>query len=135
MQTSSNETTPSDVEDDDDDDVDDVTNNEEHMDETDFSIAKIIMPRNNLDNRKTNVFCCGDTKGGGVLNKLLGVQSNQKKKPNGPGQAVQVVTNEFGVTEILDEDEVVGLLKYSIITFLVNCLAIFSDEIQEIQSS
>ncbi|XP_013115948.1 nicotinamide/nicotinic acid mononucleotide adenylyltransferase 1 isoform X1 [Stomoxys calcitrans] len=103
MQTSSNETTPSDV-DDDDDDGDVVTNKEEYMDETDFSTAKIIMPRNNLDNRKPNVFCCGDSKGSGVINKLLGGHTT-KKKPSGPGQAVQVVTNEYGVTEIFDEDE------------------------------
>ncbi|XP_073816281.1 nicotinamide mononucleotide adenylyltransferase isoform X1 [Musca autumnalis] len=111
MQISSNETTPSDVEDndDDDDECNDNTNNEEYMDETDFSITKIIIPRNNLDNRKTtpNVFCCGESKAGSVLNKLLGGQThnnNKKNKSTGPGQAVQVVTTEYGVTEILDEE-------------------------------
>lgn len=106
MQISSNETTPSDVEEDDDDDDDDDTNNEDLMDETDFSITKIIIPRTNLDNRRTsNVFCCGDTKGSSVLNKLLGGKTH-KKKSTGPGQAVQVVTTEYGVTEVLDEDGV-----------------------------
>ncbi|XP_011294756.1 nicotinamide/nicotinic acid mononucleotide adenylyltransferase 3 isoform X2 [Musca domestica] len=58
----------------------------------------------NLDNRRTsNVFCCGDTKGSSVLNKLLGGKTH-KKKSTGPGQAVQVVTTEYGVTEVLDED-------------------------------
>ena len=101
MQTSSNETTPSDVDDDDDDD------DEEHMDETDFSLVKNLLNNsNNLDNRKTvaaNVFCCGDKNGGGVIGKLLG-HNKKTKKGNGPGQAVQVITNECGITEVLLDD-------------------------------
>lgn len=103
MQTSSNETTPSDVDDDDD---------EEHMDETDFSLVKnLINNSNNLDNRKNvaaNVFCCGDNNGGGVIGKLLG-QNKKTKKGNGPGQAVQVITNECGITEVLLDDNEASL--------------------------
>lgn len=105
MQTSSNETTPSD-DDAHDNDVDDDDDDEEHMDETDFSIVKNIMHRTTLDNRKTsNVFCCGDTKGG-VLHKLLGQGNKKNATKDRPGQAVQVIINEHGLTEILDEDVV-----------------------------
>lgn len=102
MQTSSNETTPSD-------------DDEEHMDESDFSSVKNIMNNSNyLDNRKrmttaANVFCCGDKSGAGVIGKLLGQNNNNKNKKiaTGPGQAVQVITNESGITEVLlDENEV-----------------------------
>ncbi|XP_037805657.1 nicotinamide/nicotinic acid mononucleotide adenylyltransferase 3 isoform X1 [Lucilia sericata] len=109
MQTSSIETTPSD-----DEDVDN-NDDEEHMDETDFSLVKNILNNsNNLDNRKTtmtaaNVFCCGDKSGAGVIGKLLGhnVNNNKNKKSTtGPGQAVQVITNECGITEVvLDDNE------------------------------
>ncbi|XP_065371760.1 nicotinamide/nicotinic acid mononucleotide adenylyltransferase 3 isoform X1 [Calliphora vicina] len=105
MQTSSNETTPSD----DDDDVED--DDAEHMDETDYSLVKTIINNSkNLDNRKTmsaaaNVFCCGDKNGAGVIGKLLGHNNkNKKTTTTGPGQAVQVITNECGITEVVLND-------------------------------
>ncbi|XP_065371762.1 nicotinamide/nicotinic acid mononucleotide adenylyltransferase 3 isoform X2 [Calliphora vicina] len=64
----------------------------------------------NLDNRKTmsaaaNVFCCGDKNGAGVIGKLLGHNNkNKKTTTTGPGQAVQVITNECGITEVVLND-------------------------------
>lgn len=129
MQISSNETTPSDHEDVEEDDDD-----EEHMDETDFSLVKNLLHNSNtLDNRKSmtttaaNVFCCGDKNGTGVIGKLLGHnnnnQQNKKKQPTGPGQAVQVITNESGITEVVLEDNEVSfwfieLLLIHLIYFL-----------------
>lgn len=117
MQTSSKETTPSD----DDDAVDDDDDDEENMDETDFSLVKnIIHTSHNLDNRRTisaaaNVFCCGDKNGAGVFSKLLGQNNNNKKNKKtttGPGQAVQVITNECGVTEVVLDDNQVNIWKF-----------------------
>lgn len=118
MQISSNETTPSDHEDVGEEDDDD----EEHMDETDFSLVKNLLHNSNtLDNRKSmtttaaNVFCCGDKNGTGVIGKLLGHnnnnQQNKKKQPTGPGQAVQVITNESGITEVVLEDNEVSFFE------------------------